>query len=71
MLAVMLLDHLGAARGFQDRPLPDFAAQIDDIGLKLLLEIERMKFQLFDVEEHCENLRGNAPNQPAEARQGA
>jgi hypothetical protein len=54
MLAVVLLDDLGVPRRFQRGSLDRFAPQVNDIGLKLLLKIERMKLQLFDVEEHCE-----------------
>src|SRR5579859_4387950 len=68
MLAVMLLDQFGASRGLQGRALAGFASQIiDDIGLKLLVEIDGTAFQVFDVEEHCEHLRGNvAEYRPAE-----
>ncbi len=62
MLAVMLFDHFGAPRGFQGSDLPGFAAQVEHAGLQLLLEIEGIKFQFFDVQEHCET---SAPVLPA------
>jgi hypothetical protein len=55
----MSFDHLGMTRGLQRRALASLAAQVDDIGLKHLLKIQRMQFQFFDVEEHRENLRGD------------
>jgi hypothetical protein len=52
VLTVMLLDELSAARRLKRGPRPDLASQVDDIGLKLLLEFDGMEFQFFDVEEH-------------------
>ena len=54
MLTVMLLDHFGAAGGLQRSELAGLATEVDDIGLELLLEIEGIAFQIFDVEEHSE-----------------
>jgi hypothetical protein len=54
MLAMMFFDHLGMPRSLQRCNLPGFASQVDDVRLKLLLKIQRMKFQFMDVQEHCE-----------------
>ena len=69
VLAVMLLDQFGAAAGFQRRLLPNIASQVNDTGLKRLLEIQRLAFQVFDVEEHSETPAATLPMWPAEARQ--
>ena len=61
VLAVMLLDHFGMARGLQRSALASFGSEVDDTGLKLLLKIERMTFQIFDVEEHGEISAAIAP----------
>ena len=63
VLAVMLFDDLGVPGCLERGALASFAAQVDDIGLKLLLEIERMKFQFFDVQEHCETSAPTSPTQ--------
>jgi hypothetical protein len=63
VLAVMLFDQFGASAGLQRRALPGFAAQVDDTGLKYLLEIQRMAFQFMDVQEHCETSASTSPTQ--------
>jgi hypothetical protein len=62
MFTVMLLDHFGAPGSLQRSKLAGLASQVDDIRLVLLLEIEGIAFQIFDVEEHYETSAGDAPN---------
>src|SRR6202162_2387456 len=71
MLAVMLFDNLGMPGCLQRRTLPGFASQINSIGLKLLLKIQRMTFQFMNVQEHCETSAPMLPTSSAEARQEA
>jgi hypothetical protein len=71
MLAVMLFDNLGMPGRFQGRTLPNFASQINSIGLKLLFKIQRVAFQLIDVQEHRETSASMLPKRSAEARQEA
>ena len=59
VLAVMFLDQFGAPDCFQRRALADICTKIDDTGLELFLKFARTNFQIFDVEEHPGNLRGN------------
>jgi hypothetical protein len=66
MLAVMFLDNLGAARGLQRSLLVGFASQIEDIRLEFLRKFKRMKFQIFDVEEHGETSAAITPTNPRE-----
>jgi hypothetical protein len=61
VFAVMLLDHFGVPGRFQRSKLASFASQVDDIRPKLLLEIQRMKFQIFNVEEHGQLSAAIAP----------
>jgi hypothetical protein len=63
MFAMMLLDDFSVSRGLQRRPLPGFASQVDDTGLKHLLKIKRMAFQFMDVQEHSETSASMSPTQ--------
>src|ERR1700722_5336520 len=71
MLAMMLFNHLGVTGCLQRRALFGLASQVDDIGLKLLLKIQRMTSQFIDVQEHCETSASILPTHSAEARQVA
>ena len=62
----MFGDSFGSTRRLQQTALPSLAAQIDDIGLKLLRKFQRGKFQFFDVEEHGETSAAITPTSPRE-----
>jgi hypothetical protein len=61
MLAVMLFNQFSPPRRFQWRALSDVLTQVNHTGLKLLREIKRMEFQIFDGEEHSETSAAIAP----------
>src|SRR5271166_4977783 len=65
----MLFDEIGAAFSAQHRSLPYIFAEVDRARAELLPEIDRVKLQLLDFDEH-QNLRRPRPipRRPAEAR---
>ena len=71
VLAVMFLNQLGAPGRFQWRALANIFAEIDDTGMEFFLKFTRTNFQIFDVEKHPEDLRGNRaePDPRKHARQ--
>jgi hypothetical protein len=72
MLAMVLLNQFGAAAGVERGALAEVFAKIEDTGLELLLEFNRMAFQFLDVEEHEQpprpNVKATGPRKLAKRR---
>jgi hypothetical protein len=59
---VMFLDQFSATNHLKRRTLADIFPEINDTRLEFFLKLARTNFQIFDVEEHHEDLRGSVPD---------